>query len=94
MSSMTSIISLVALVRISCSDQLKRDEVTSLTYNSHLRLNVRVSAYFVQVQVQLAFERVHRVCNKSFGKLSDGVAIMLRNKCVLGLFLPVRSRHS
>ena len=41
---------------------MSRDEVTSLTYSSPLRVNMGVSAYFVQVQVQLALERVHRVC--------------------------------
>ena len=40
---------LVVVVRIDCSDQLSRDEVTSLTYSSPLRVNVSVSAYFVQV---------------------------------------------
>ena len=39
-----------------------QDEVISLTYSSPLRVNLRVSAYFVQVQVQLALERVYRVC--------------------------------
>ena len=45
--------------------KMSQDEVISLTYSSPLRLNVSVSAYFVQVQVQLALERVHRVrkCN-------------------------------
>ena len=41
---------------------MPQDEVISLTYSSPLRVNVGVSAYFVQVQVQLALERVHRVC--------------------------------
>ena len=53
---------LVVVVRIDCSDQLSRDEVTSLTYSSPLRVNVSASVYFVQVQVQPALERVHRVC--------------------------------
>ena len=52
----------VELVWIDCSDQMSREEVISLTYSSHLRVNVRISAYFVQVQVQLALERVQRVC--------------------------------
>jgi hypothetical protein len=56
------IIVVVVVVRIDCSDQKSRNEVISLTYNSPLRVNVYVSAYFVQVQVQLALERVHRVC--------------------------------
>ena len=43
----------VVVVRIDCSDQLSRDEVASLTYNSLLRVNVCVSACLVQVQVQL-----------------------------------------
>ena len=38
-------------------------EVISLTYSSPLRVNVRISSYFVQAQVQLALERVHRVCS-------------------------------
>ena len=44
---------------------MSQDEVTSLTYSSPLRVNVCVSSYFVQLQVQLALERVHRVgmCN-------------------------------
>ena len=44
---------------------MSQDETISLTYSSPLRVNVRVSGYFVQVQVQLALERVHRVrkCN-------------------------------
>ena len=42
--------------------KMSQDEVISLTYSSPLRVNVRVSAYFIQVQVQLALERVHRVC--------------------------------
>ena len=41
---------------------MSRDEVTSITDSSLLRVNVGVSAYFLQVQVQLALERVHRVC--------------------------------
>ena len=48
-------------IRIDCSDHMLLDEVISITYRSPLRFNVRVSPYFVQVQVQLAFERVHRV---------------------------------
>jgi len=56
----------VAVVRIDCSDQLSRDEVINLTYSSPLGVNVHVSAYFVQVQVQLALERVHRVCKCNF----------------------------
>ena len=43
---------------IDCSDQLSRDEVFSLTYRSPVWVNVRVSAYFVQVQVKLALKRV------------------------------------
>ena len=54
------------VVRIDCSDQKSRDEVISLTYSSPLRVNVSVSAYFFQVQVQLALERVHRVCKCNF----------------------------
>ena len=60
------IIVVVVVVRIDCSDQKSRNEVISLTYNSPLRVNVYVSAYFVQVQVQLALERVHRVCKCNF----------------------------
>ena len=41
---------------------MSQDEVISLTYISPLQVNVRVSDYFVQVQVQLALERIHRVC--------------------------------
>ena len=41
---------------------MSQDDISNLTYSSPLRANVRVSAYFVQVQVQLAFKRVHRVC--------------------------------
>ena len=44
-------VTLVVVVRIDCSDQLSRDEVASLTYSSPLRVNVRLSAYSVQVQV-------------------------------------------
>ena len=42
---------------------MSQDEVTSLKYSSSLRVNVRVSSYFVQVQVQHALERVHCVCS-------------------------------
>ena len=48
----------VIVVRIYCSDQLSRDEITNLIYSSLLRVNECVSAYFVQVQVQLALERL------------------------------------
>ena len=50
---------LVVVVRIECSDQLSRDEIISLTYSSPLRVDVSASAYFFQVQVQFALERVH-----------------------------------
>ena len=43
--------------------KMSQDEVISLTYSSPLRVNMGVSAYFVQIQVQLALERVHRVCS-------------------------------
>ena len=39
----------VVVVRIDCNDQMSRDEVISLRYNSFSRVNVRVSAYFVPV---------------------------------------------
>ena len=42
--------------------KISQDEIISLTYSSSLRVNVHVSDFFVHVQVQLAFERVHRVC--------------------------------
>ena len=44
---------------------MSQDEVISLTYRSPLRVNVGVSDYFFQVQVQLALEKFHRVyiCN-------------------------------
>ena len=61
---MHKVLPVVVLVEVSIefSDQMSRDEVTSLTCSSHLRVNVRVSVYFDQVQVQLALERVPRVC--------------------------------
>ena len=40
---------------------MSQDEVINLTYCSPLPVNVRVPSYFVEVQVQLALERVHRV---------------------------------
>ena len=40
----------------------KCHKIIILTYISPLRVNVRVSDYFVQVQDQLALERIHRVC--------------------------------
>ena len=43
----------VVIVKIYCTYQLSRDEVTSLSYRSSLRVNVGVSAYFVRVQVPL-----------------------------------------
>ena len=44
---------------------MSQDDISNLTYSSPLRVNVRISVYFVQVQVQLAFEKVHRLskCN-------------------------------
>ena len=39
------------VVNIDYRDQMSRNEVISLTYSSPLRLNVRISAYFVQLQV-------------------------------------------
>ena len=49
------------VVRIDGSDQLLRNEVTSIIFNRHLHSNVAASAYFVQVKVQLVLERIHRL---------------------------------
>ena len=50
--------------------KMSQDEIISLTYSSPLRVNMRLSAYCVQVQVQLAIERVHRVCKRNvFGQI-------------------------
>ena len=56
----------VVAVREECSGEMPRDKVISLTYSTTLRVNVGVSAYFVQVQIHLALERVHRVCKGNF----------------------------
>ena len=42
------------VVRLDCSDQLSRDEVTSLTYSSPLRVNVSASANFFQVYYRIS----------------------------------------
>ena len=78
---------------IDCSDQqLSRDEDTSLTYSSPLLVNVCVSAYLVQVQIQFALERVYRVCKRNVlwqiiprGCHSVDMEVCLRRKC-LGLW--------
>ena len=81
----------VVVVRIDCSDQLSRDEVTSLTYSSPLRVNVSASVYFFQVQVQLTLERVVWVnkCNVLWQIIAwDGHSV--ENKWVLVSFTEVR----
>ena len=48
---MNLLLAVLVVVRIDCSGQLSRNDVTSLIYSSPLRVNVSVSVYFVQVQV-------------------------------------------
>ena len=84
----------VLVVRVDCSDQMSRGEVIGLTYSSPLRVNVSVSAYFVQVQVQFAQKEFTECASEISLNCSKGSPIMLRRKCVLGSLPDVRSRES
>ena len=70
--------------------KMSEDEVISLNYSISLRMlrevNVGVSAFFVQVYKSSFLLKEFTECASvmSFGKLFQGVAIMLRRKCFLG----------
>ena len=74
---------------------MSQGEVISLTYSSPFRVNEQVSAYFVQVQVQLAFERVQLVCKCNvFRQIISGGGHSVEREVCSRLVTDVRSRES